>query len=187
MTKEEVMKRRLERAAERERLVRKNYMLQCRRMISYQIENFRIENNLLYCSGLHIDHVIPFALIVDEFRSNLQRYYSAMPKQDKLPTSISEFSGVGKWFMKYHNNVAILKAIPAEENLAKASSQTRKNFYGLDLDTLLLYKNKCKEEFLKLTNGIEVFPYEKRIIKPENRGRALQCYGNVKEKTNEFK
>lgn len=176
MTDEERLQKRLDRAAERERLVRKNYMTACRGLIAYQIENFRIENNLLYKSELHIDHVVPFALIVDEFRSNLQKYYSLMPKQNRLPVSISEFSTVGKWFIRYHNAVAILEAIPAAENLSKASSQTRKNQYGLDESTLLLYKTKCKEQFLRLTNGIEVFQFEQRVIKPENRGRALQEY-----------
>lgn len=176
MTKEEVMKRRLERAAERERLVRKAYMTNCRKLIAYQIENFRIENNLVYCSDLHIDHdPISFALIVDCFRQKIMEYNS----QTKLPTSISEFSSIGKMFIKYHQAVAKLNAVSAEENLAKASSQTRKNNYGMTETQLQMTKEWLFKKFTKMFGEPPIIP--KRVIKPEHRGLAIQCYGNIAE------
>lgn len=174
MTKEEVLHRRLDRAAERERLVRKNYMAACRKLIAYQIENFRIENNLVYQSDLHIDHdPISFALIVDCFRQKIKDYLH----QDKLPVSISEFSSIGKMFMKYHQSTAKLNAVPAKENLEKASGQTRNKNYGMTVEQLEMAKDWLNARFDKMFGLPPEIP--KRIIKPENRGRALQEYSTA--------
>lgn len=166
MTKEELK-------AQREHDKRINYQKACRKIIQYQIDNWKIDNNV-YATGktMHLDHIIPFALMVDCFRELIKTYHSS----NKLPTIISDLSSVGQMFMKYHALVAEYELIHAKDNLSKASGQTRSKDYGLDINTFKLYASKCRKIFLQLTDGVEVAIQPKRIIKDLDKGRALQEY-----------
>lgn len=138
------LEKRIARSTERERLKRIGYQQSCRKIIAYQIDNWKQKNG--YKKGFHLDHVIPFALIVDIFREKIMQYNS----QTKLPVSIGELSGVGKKFAIFHSEVSVYEYIPASENLEKAASQTRKNNYGLTENLLLAYKTNlnCKFDIL---------------------------------------
>ena len=161
---------RIELKKKREHDKRIGYQKACRRIIAYQIDNWKTEHNATYTGRTHhLDHLIPFALIVDCFRELIKTYLNCK----KLPTSISEFSSIGKMFAKYHNAVAEYELIPAKDNLTKASGQTRTKLYGLDLETFKLYAIKCKKEFLKLTDGVSVAVNCKRVPKPQ---QSLQEY-----------
>jgi hypothetical protein len=152
----------------REHDKRIGYQKSCRKLIAYQIENWKETNG--YKRNYHLDHIIPFSLIVDTWRTMLQLWLN----QDKLPVSISEMSNIGKMFQKYHNAVAVYAYIPAKENLEKAAGQTRSKAYGLDENTLLLYESNLKRMFIKLFGQTAAIP--ERIIKDCNKGKALQNY-----------
>jgi hypothetical protein len=153
---------------QREHDKRIGYQKSCRKLIAYQIDEWKETNG--HKHNYHLDHVIPFSLIVDTWRTMLQIWL----KQDKLPVSISSFSNIGKMFMKYHAEVAVYQYIPAKENLEKAAGQTRSKGYGLNENTLLLYESNLKKMFIKLFGQFAVIP--ERTIKDCNKGKALQNY-----------
>lgn len=113
----------------REHDARKRYHKSCRKMIHYQIEEYKANN--LWSYGKHLDHdPYTFGMIVDVFREMLQIWQ----RVDRLPTIIIDYTIPGAMFRKYHETVAVYKVVEAKDNLSKASKQTRKNNYGMTDD-----------------------------------------------------
>ena len=113
----------------REHDARKRYHKSCRKMIAYQIDEYKANNPWRH--GAHLDHdPYSFGIICDIFRSCLMRWQGV----DILPRLIIDYTTTGAMWRTYHESVAEYKVVDAKDNLSKASKQTRKNMYGLTID-----------------------------------------------------
>ena len=129
----------------REHDARKQYHKTCRKIIAYQIDEYKQNNPCDY--NHHVGHSVPtFAFIVDVFRSELQSLFA----MKKLPAVMLEYTHVGSMFKLFHKAVGRLKIEDKQSNLKKAHLETMKNHYNLSIDDYNLVLKYLSNEFHKL-------------------------------------